>query len=338
MILIIAYIDYLTPAELSIRVLYLLPLFLSIWEEKGIIAGSCFSFICTLVYFYAEWLQGNIHWHGIYLIWEFIIVWGFFIVFVVIVSKLHKLNLLLLKNNEELKETNKQKDKFFAIIAHDLRSPFQGFLSITKTMAEEAENYSAQEFAELGVHMHQTAVNLFNLLKNLLDWAQMQKGSMSFQPNEFLLSDLIAENIEALKKTSDQKRITIINTVSDPVRAYGDEKMINSVLLNLISNAVKFTHRDGKVIISAKNIGDQMIKVSVSDTGIGMGKSLVEKLFKVGGKIRSLGTEGELSTGLGLLLCKEFVEKNGGKISIESQEGKGSTLNFTLQKSKNIAD
>jgi signal transduction histidine kinase len=330
MIVIIAYMKSLTPPEFSIRLFYLIPLFLSVWDGKGIIPGLFFSIICTCVYFYTESIRGNIHWHGIYLIWEFSIVCFYFITFVVIVDKLKKSNLSLSKKNDELEGSNKQKDKFFSIIAHDLRSPFQGFFSLTKMMTEEAGSYSAQEFANFGKEMHKTTDNLFSLLKNLLEWAQMQKGSMSFQPKDISLSNLIAENVQILKERSNQKEIEIINNVLSPFQVYADPQMVNSILLNLISNAVKFTNRNGVVTISARKTEDQMVEISISDTGIGMPKSLVDKLFIVGEKISSIGTDGELSTGLGLLLCKEFVEKNGGKIWVESEEGKGTTLSFNL--------
>ena len=330
MIVLIAYMKHLTPPEFSIRLFYLIPLFLSVWDGKGIISGLYFSIICTSVYFYTESIQGNIHWHGIYLIWEFSIVCFYFITFVVIVDKLKKSNLLLLKKNEELETSNKQKDKFFSIIAHDLRSPFQGFFSLTKMMTEEASRFSVQEFANFGKEMHKTVDNLFNLLKNLLEWAQMQKGSMSFQPKDISLSDLIGENVLVLKERGNQKAIKIINNVLSPLQVYADSQMVNSILLNLISNAVKFTNRNGIVTISAKKTQDQMVEISIKDSGIGMPKSLVERLFKVGEKIRSIGTDGELSTGLGLLLCKEFVEKNGGKIWVVSEEGKGTILCFNL--------
>ena len=337
MIIIIAYIDYITPSEFSARIFYLLPLFLSVWNERGVSAGLFFSIICTIVYYYTELLQGNIHWHGISLIWEFLVVCGFFIVFVVAVEKIKNITMLLSRKNEDLKKTNEeleeannQKDKFFSIIAHDLRSPFQGFLGLTQSMAENTDNYSTQELPTVFMQMHKTADNLFNLLRNLLEWAQMQKGSMSFQPKEFSLTDLISENVQTLKKRSEQKGITIINNSTDPIQAKADERMINSVLLNLISNAVKFTNRNGTVTISANKAEEQIIEVCVSDTGIGMPKSSVEKLFNVGEKIRSVGTDDELSTGLGLILCKEFVEKHGGKIWAESEQGIGSSFYFSI--------
>jgi len=236
----------------------------------------------------------------------------------------------LMLYTEELKASNAAKDKFFSIIAHDLKSPFQGFLGLTQNMAEEASTYSVEEIAEVGSEMHHLADNLFNLLKNLLEWAQMQKGSMSFEQKEISLQVLISDNIETLQKRSEQKGITIINSVAAHLQMYADEKMISSVIMNLISNALKFTYRNGIVIVRAKETDNKMIEVSVTDTGIGIPYDKIDRLFKVGEQTGSKGTEGELSTGLGLLLCKEFVEKHGGKIWVESKEGRGSTFHFTL--------
>ena len=238
----------------------------------------------------------------------------------------------IILKNQQLIEANSEKDKFFSIIGHDLKSPFLGFLGLTQLMAEEAGGYSAPELSKLGVEMHQTASNLFRLLKNLLEWAQMQRGSISFQPKPVLLSDLIAENIETLKKRSEQKGIVIQYSPSSPVDVFADEKMIGSVLLNLLSNAVKFTDRDGKITVAVNEISNNFIEVSVSDTGIGINKSDADKLFKAGEKVKMRGTDGELGTGLGLILCKEFVEKHNGRIWVESEEGRGSTFRFTLLK------
>ncbi len=249
-------------------------------------------------------------------------------------ENLHQQNMLveeLTETKEKLEEINSEKDKFFSIIAHDLQSPFVGFIGLTEIIAEDAGSFSAKELTEIGSDMHRSARNLFKLLKNLLEWAQMQQGSMSFQLKEFLLSDLIAENIETIHERSGQKGISIINTITEPLRAYADEKMVNSVVLNLISNAVKFTRRDGTITIKADKNDSNMVEISVSDTGVGMKKNIVDKLFKIGENTGSRGTDGELSTGLGLLLCKEFVEKQGGSIWAESEEGKGSTFSFTLR-------
>jgi len=238
---------------------------------------------------------------------------------------------IIQKQNEQLQELNATKDKFFSIIAHDLRSPFTGFLGLTQTITEKASNISAQELTLLGSTMHKAADNLFNLLQNLLEWALMQSGAASIVLKDILLTNMITENVEAVKVRSELKGISIINMVTNPIHAYADEKMINSALLNLLSNAVKFTHRNGAITVSAREIKDQMIEISIRDSGVGMPKSMVEKLFILGEKTGRKGTDGELSTGLGLLLCKEFIDKNDGKIWVESEEGVGSTFCFTLR-------
>jgi signal transduction histidine kinase len=241
-----------------------------------------------------------------------------------------KINIELDHKNKELKRLYATQNKFFSIIAHDLKSPFQGFLGLSQIMVEEAGNYSPEELTKFGGDLYQSANNLLRLLKNLFDWAQMQKGSIILQPKELSLTKLIAENVETINRRCEQKGIKIINNVTTPLQVNADENMLNSVLLNLISNAVKFTKKDGTVTVSVKKCENEMTEISVSDNGVGMPKSTVDKLFVLGEKIGTRGTDGELSTGLGLLLCKEFVEKNGGQIRVESKEGKGSTFYFTI--------
>jgi PAS domain S-box-containing protein len=238
--------------------------------------------------------------------------------------------LIIEKQNEQLRELNATKDKFFSIIAHDLKSPFQGFLGLTQEIIQNASNISVKDLTKIGGAMYQSADNLFKLLHNLLEWAMMQSGSASIVLKDILLSDMIAQNVEAIKVRSELKGISINNIVKDQIHAYADERMVNSVLLNLLSNAVKFTKQKGTITISAKEIEDQMIEVSIRDTGIGMPKSIMDKLFILGEKTGRKGTDGELSTGLGLMLCREFIDKNGGKIWVNSEEGKGSTFYFTL--------
>ncbi len=237
----------------------------------------------------------------------------------------------LTETKEKLELLNSEKDKFFSIIAHDLKSPFLGFLGLTEILAEDATSLSAEQLAKIGANMNRTANNLFTLLQNLLTWAQMQKGALSFMPMELALDELIAENVEIIRKRGEQKGISIINKCLEPIEVIADEKMITSVILNILSNAVKFTRRNGTVQVESKKIENQMIEISISDTGVGMPQKEIDKLFKVGEKIGSTGTDGELSTGLGLLLCNEFIEKNGGSIRLESEEGIGSTFTFTLK-------
>lgn len=232
--------------------------------------------------------------------------------------------------NEQLQRINSEKDKFFSIIAHDLRSPFSGFLNLTEMMAEGSEDFSKDELMEFSKSMHESASTVYKLLENLLEWAQMQKGIISFTPDEFLLTKTVSFSIKTINQRAFQKGITIINEVVETQKIYADEKMINTVLRNLLSNAVKFTKRDGEIIVRSKKIEDEMVEVSVQDTGVGMAEKDVNRLFKMEEKVSSQGTDGEPSTGLGLLLCKEFVEKNGGKVSVESEKGKGSIFYFTV--------
>jgi PAS domain S-box-containing protein len=236
----------------------------------------------------------------------------------------------ILNLNAQLIKTNFEKDKFFSIIAHDLRSPFTGFITLTEIISQDISSFSTEELVKLTDDMSKSAQNLFNLLQNLLDWSQFQKGSISFTPQLLSLSGIVSKCIEQINQTVIQKGITIINEVSENQKIFADEIMINSVVSNLLSNSVKFTRRDGTVTISAKETKDQMIEISIKDSGIGMPKIVMDKLFMLGEKTSRKGTDGELSTGLGLLLCKEFIDKNGGRIWVDSDEGKGSTFYFTL--------
>ena len=236
------------------------------------------------------------------------------------------------KRNEQLSELIAVKDKFFTIIAHDLKSPLQGLLGLSEILAIGDEDFSKAELTEYGNSLYQSASNLFKLIENLLEWAQMQRGSRKFTPQELNLLNVTLHNIETIKYRAVQKGITIVNEIQSTERVYADEKMVDTVLRNLLSNAVKFTRRGGKVIIETKRTDTNMLEVSISDTGIGMSEKYIQKLFKIEEKVGSKGTDDEPSTGLGLLLCKEFVEKNGGKIWLESKENEGSTFYFTLPK------
>ncbi len=243
-------------------------------------------------------------------------------------------NMLLEKltdTKEKLERMNSEKDKFFSIIAHDLRSPFQGFIGLTQIMAEQINILSKSDLSEMSGELHKSANSLYKLLQNLLEWSQVQKGTIPFEPHSLPLSELVSQSRESLEQRAAQKGITIETRIPGSVMVYADEKMLNTVLRNLMSNAVKFTKKDGRVVISAKPIDGGMIEVSVTDTGIGMSEANVAKLFRLDHKVGRAGTEGEPSTGLGLLLCREFVEKHGGRIWVDSRENVGSTFHFTVK-------
>ncbi len=230
----------------------------------------------------------------------------------------------------ELKELNATKDKFFSIIAHDLKSPFTGFISLTEILTDGFTQFSKVELSKFFKEMNKSANNIYKLLVNLLDWAKMQQGTVSYDPKEILLVEVVLNNIDLINKRGEQKGIDIIfNNIANQ-KIYADTSMLNAIMRNLLSNAVKFTTKGGKIIINAKEIENKMIQISVSDTGIGMSDAFCKRLFKLEEKVGRKGTDGEDSTGLGLLLCKEFVEKHGGKIWAESEENVGSTFHFTL--------
>jgi PAS domain S-box-containing protein len=234
------------------------------------------------------------------------------------------------KHNEELLKLNSEKDKFFSIIAHDLKSPFMGFIGLTEIIVQDINTFSQAELLKLLHEMHRNAKNLFKLLANLLEWARMQQGTISFNPEELLLSAEVSNNIDLLVKRGEQKGIEIISQVLYNQTVYADKPMLNTVLRNLLSNAVKYTMQSGKIIVAAKGGPNDMVEISVTDSGIGMSAELCSKLFKIEEKVGRKGTDEEESTGLGLLLCKDFVEINGGRIWVESVEGKGSSFYFTL--------
>ncbi len=232
--------------------------------------------------------------------------------------------------NEQLFKLNAEKDKFFSIIAHDLRSPFNAFLGFTRMMVEDLPSLRLDEIQLIALTMRNSATNLFRLLENLLDWSVLQRGLSSFNPRPALLMPLIVSSLQPVMESAAIKGVAIDFNIPDPLYVYADEQMLASILRNLISNAVKFTRKGGIVSLSAEASAGNLVKISVSDNGIGMNKKILDELFHLGEFISRKGTEGEPSTGLGLIICKDLVGKHGGQIWAQSEEGKGSTFTFTL--------
>ena len=234
------------------------------------------------------------------------------------------------RKNEELQLVNAEKDKFFSIIAHDLRSPFNAFLGFTRMMVEDLHSLRLDEIQKIALSMRASATNLFSLLENLLEWSLLQRGVTTFSPIPVSLMPKISESLESALELADKKEIEISYNIPEDLVVFADENMLGSILRNLSSNAVKFTLNGGKVAINAKPIPDNLVEIFVKDTGIGMNQEMMGNLFQLDIDTSRTGTDKEPSTGLGLIICKEFVEKHGGKIWIESEEGKGSTFYFTL--------
>lgn len=232
--------------------------------------------------------------------------------------------------NKELQKINAEKDKFFSIIAHDLRNPFNGFLGLTQVMAEELPSLTMKEVRKIAVIMSESATNLYNLLTNLLDWSRIQQGAILFKPAVIQLSIVVKGSIDVIHGSAKGKNIEIVTDIPDGLVVFADTNMLQTILRNLISNALKFTPKGGKINVSAKTGDNKSVEISIQDTGIGMSEFLVKNLFRLDVQTTREGTDGEPSTGLGMLLCKEFVEKHGGRLWVESKEGNGSTFYFTL--------
>lgn len=237
----------------------------------------------------------------------------------------------IVKQNEQLQLLNNEKDKFFSIISHDLKSPFNSFLGLTEIMAEEIHKLPISEVISLAAKMRNSARNLYGLLENLLEWSLIRQGVTKFNPGQI---DLMAEISECMTTYSDaslRKRIKMDVIVDPNAIVWADQNMFRSLIRNLLSNAIKFTEEGGTISISASNNPDSnYCQIAVRDSGIGMSNEMIRQLFKIDASTSRKGTNGELSCGLGLLLCKEYVSMHMGTIWVESKEGEGSTFFVTL--------
>jgi hypothetical protein len=232
--------------------------------------------------------------------------------------------------NDQLIRLNAEKDKLFSIIAHDLRGPFSSFMDYTEIMVEDLYDMSIQEIQEMAGEMKKSSYNLYTLLENLLEWSRVQSGITSYVHSVFELKPMITDTMALVVQAAAKKEIEITLEIPEYIKVDADENMLKSIVRNLASNAVKFTRRGGKITLEATLLNEGFVEIRIKDSGIGMNAGIIEKLFTLNKKISRNGTEGELSTGLGLLLCKDFVEKHGGRIWADSVEGRGSIFHFTI--------
>ena len=237
--------------------------------------------------------------------------------------------ILIKKQNEELKKLNAFKDKFFSIIAHDLKSPFNSIVGLSEILVEQINEKDYGGIEKIGGIIHQSSLRAMNLLNNLMEWSQSQIGRMEFNQKRFDLVEFIHNNTLLFDDIAGQKGITIKREIPSKAIVFADPAMIHTVLRNLLSNAIKFTKPGGEIIVSVNEEKDK-IMVSVKDNGIGIPKEVIGKLFRIDENYSTRGTANETGTGLGLMLCKEFIEKHDGEIWVESEVEKGSTFYFTL--------
>jgi PAS domain S-box-containing protein len=238
----------------------------------------------------------------------------------------------IVTKNKILEKLNIEKDKLFSIVSHDLRSPMNGILGLTGMIKDEIESFSKDHIKEMAISIHTSANSIIQLLSGLLEWSQLQRGNISFNPQSVVLSISVKKSITLLNESAKAKNISIVTDVPENITVFADQQMLDSVIRNLVSNAIKFTPKGGQVEIGATESELNTITISVKDDGIGMSPAIIGKLFSLSSKINRKGTEGELSSGLGLILCKELIDKHGGKIWAWSKENKGSTFFFTLNK------
>lgn len=247
-------------------------------------------------------------------------------------TNLKKAEAEIIVKNAELERVNAEKDKFFSIIAHDLRSPFSSFLGLTEILVEEIPNMKLDKIQQMAISMKNSALSLYRLIENLLEWAKIQRGLVPFDPKVCILLPILTEVINMNLESAKTKSISIHTQIANDLEAFVDCNMLQTILRNLISNAIKFTPKGGNVYLSSKVDDSKNIEISVRDTGVGMNATIIENIFKINSKTNRQGTEGEPSSGLGLILCKEFIEKMGGRINIKSEVEKGSEFAIILPK------
>jgi PAS domain S-box-containing protein len=235
--------------------------------------------------------------------------------------------------NEQLQLINAEKDKFFSILAHDLKGPLSAFVGATQILAEEVRTMEIEEITSLSLSMKTSALNIYSLLENLLEWSRLKRKGIDNIREKINLREEIRTCVNLLSEQARKKDIEITVSIEEGMEVFIDRHILDTIMRNLISNAVKFTKIGGKVYVSAFNKNEHFTEVRVVDTGIGMNDELKNKLFIINEKTSRNGTSGELSSGLGLLLCKEFIENCGGEIGVESEAGKGSTFYFTIVRS-----
>lgn len=231
--------------------------------------------------------------------------------------------------NQELQKLNADKDLFISILGHDLRSPFNYLLGLSELLKDSIQDFHIDEIQKMAGDINNAAQTTFNLLEEILMWARTQQGKIPFNPQILSLTDICKELLESCNLNAKAKNITINYLTTDHQTVFADNEMLKTILRNLVYNAIKFTNSGGIINIRAEK-NSEIVTIKVSDNGIGIAQNNLAKLFDISEVMSTKGTAGETGTGLGLLLCKEFVEKHRGKIWVESEVGKGSDFKFTL--------
>jgi len=240
-------------------------------------------------------------------------------------------DITVLKRSElKMQKLNSEKDKFYSVLAHDLRSPFSGLCGLTEILADELPDMPVGKAQEMATAIKKSASGIYNLLVDLLDWSRINQGLIQYNPERLQLLPVIADTILLVQDRLNDKNIQASTDCTEDLEVFADRYMLQVIIRNLVTNAVKFTPQKGRITIAADSLENNNVEISVADTGIGMSKAILDNLFRIDIQTARRGTDGEPSTGIGLLLCNEFILKHGGALSVESEEGKGSRFSFTL--------
>lgn len=244
-------------------------------------------------------------------------------------EELTRQKLQIEEQKKELETLNATKDKFFSIIAHDLKNPFASLIGASDYLVSSSDELSQEQMSNFLNIINRSAKQGYRLLENLLEWSRMQTGMVAWKPEQVDLWDLVSEVVNLLRGSAETKKIHLEAKVDEDLSAFADPNMINAVVRNLVSNAIKFTPRGGEIIIESKQSKD-FVEITVRDNGIGIKSDDMAKLFRIDEQLVQNGTENESGTGLGLILCKEFIDKHNGELFVKSELKKGSSFIFRL--------
>lgn len=235
----------------------------------------------------------------------------------------------LTESLEKIKKLNQTKDKLFSIVSHDIRSPINSILGLSGILRNNLDDLGKEEIKEVVEKIYSTSDSALKMLKRLLSWSISQSGMLESHPEILNIASVVSENIELLSNEINTKKINVISEVPEEHTCHADSRMVNMIVHNLLSNAIKFTNREGSVEITSK-ISDKDVDVSIKDNGVGISPEILDDMLGKGLVKSTSGTDNEAGTGLGIMMCKEFIARNGGKLSAESELGKGSIFRFTL--------
>lgn len=247
------------------------------------------------------------------------------------IQKVIRKNELLKESEKKLKKLNSSKDLFFSIIAHDLKNPFNSLIGLSEMLKDASKNHIADEDIEVLDVINNNIKQVYQLLEELLEWASLQFSRGEFERKKVILADVVKNVCSYFQRNYETKKITVVIDITQDIEVLADERMLETILRNLISNAIKFTDKKGNITVNAEKDKSKII-INIKDSGIGIPITKIDKLFKIDHNYSTTGLEGEKGTGMGLILCKELIEKNNGTIWAESTPKKGSVFSFTLDK------